>query len=161
MRCSQRRLRWQFRIRGARHLSGVAELLSFARRMIALEVSLNGKRVCVAGADDLAVLSAHVTACGKLGRKTVPARPDETTGEIHYSVRGLTARPDAKKDVHLIWKSIASLRVGDIIQVRALETDKADPPKSKTKANKTVQRTGASRSAQSKKRGSSAAGSRR
>jgi hypothetical protein len=37
--------------------------------MIALEVSLNGKLVCRAGADDLSVLSAHVTASGKLGKK--------------------------------------------------------------------------------------------
>ena len=54
--------------------------------MIALEVSLNGKRVCIAGAEDLAVLTTSVTAVGKLGRKTVPARPDETGGQIHYSV---------------------------------------------------------------------------
>ena len=75
--------------------------------MIALEVKLNGKRVCIAGADDLAVLSAHVAACGKLGRKTVPARPDETTGDLYYSVGGLTARRDPNRDVHLKWKSIA------------------------------------------------------
>jgi hypothetical protein len=78
--------------------------------MIALEVSLNGKRVCLAGADDLAVLSAHVTACGKLGSKTIPARPDDITGEVHYSVGGLTARPDPKKDVHMNWKSAGSRR---------------------------------------------------
>jgi hypothetical protein len=104
--------------------------------MIALEVSLNGKRVCVAGADDLRVLSAHVTACGKLGKKTVPARPDDTTGEIHYSVGGLTARPDAKKDVHVRWKSVAPLRVGDVIQVKILETEKVDRATSRTKAER-------------------------
>ncbi len=104
--------------------------------MIALEVSLNGKRVCIAGADDLAVLSAHVTACGKLGEKTVPARPDETTGEIHYSVGGLTARPDPENDVHVGWKSIAPLRVGDVIQVKILETDKVDRATSRTKAKR-------------------------
>jgi hypothetical protein len=104
--------------------------------MIALEVRKNGKRVCIAGAEDLAVLSAHVTACGKLGKKTVPARPDDTTGEIHYSVGGLTARPDPKKDVHLSWKSIAPLRVGDVIEVRVLETEKVDRATSRTKAKR-------------------------
>ena len=134
--------------------------------MIALEVRLNGKRVCIAGADDLAVLSAHVTACGKLGNKTVPARPDDTTGEIFYSVGGLTARPDPTKDVHMRWKSVAPLKVGDVIQVEVVETDKPDRAKSRTKAkprkaNQTVQRTGASRSAQRIKQASSAAGSGR
>lgn len=104
--------------------------------MIALEVKRNGKRVCIAGADDLAVLSADVTAVGKLGRKTVPARPDETTGEIHYSVGGLTSRPDPDKDVHMNWTSIAPLRVGDVIEVRILETGKVDRARSRTKAKK-------------------------
>jgi ATP-dependent Clp protease adapter protein ClpS len=104
--------------------------------MIALEVRRNGKRVCIAGADDLAVLSAHVTAVGKLGTKTVPARPDDTTGEIHYSVGGLTARPDPKKDVHLKGKSVAPLRVGDVIEVRVLETERVDRATSRTKAKR-------------------------
>jgi hypothetical protein len=104
--------------------------------MIALEVKLNGKRVCIAGADDLAVLTAHVTACGKLGKKTVPARPDDTTGEIHYSVGGLTARPDPERDVHVRWRSVAPLKVGDIIEVRILETEKVDRATSRTKAKR-------------------------
>ena len=102
--------------------------------MIAFEIRLNGKRICIAGADDLAVLSAHVTAVGKLGAKTVPARPDDSEGTVHYSVAGLTARPDANKDVHLRWKSIAPLQIGDVVEVRVLKVKKADRPKSRTKA---------------------------
>jgi hypothetical protein len=144
----------------------MAEFWTFATSMIALKVRLNGKQVCVAGADDLAVLNAIVTASGKLGNKTVPARPDDTTGEIFYSVGGLTARPDPTKDVHMRWKSVAALNVGDVIQVEIVETDKPDRAKSRTKAkprksNQTVQRTEASRSVRSKNRASSAAGSRR
>ena len=101
--------------------------------MIALEVSLNGKQVCIAGAEDLGVLSASLSACGKLGKKTVPARPDETR-DIFYSVGGLTSRRDPKKDVHLHWKSIAPLRVGDTVQVRVIETEKVDRAKSRTKS---------------------------
>jgi len=104
--------------------------------MIALEVRKNGKRVCVAGADDLAVLTTSVTAVGKLGKKTVPARPDETTGEIHYSVGGLTSRPDPNKDVHLRWQSVAPLKIGDVIEVRILETEKVDRASSRTKAKR-------------------------
>ena len=104
--------------------------------MIALEVRKNGKRVCIAGADDLAVLTASVTAVGKLGKKTVPARPDETTGEIHYFVGGLTGRPDRNKDVHLRWQSAAALKVGDVVEVRILETQKVDRAKSRIKAKR-------------------------
>ena len=84
----------------------------------------------------MAVLSASIAAVGKLGKKTVPARPDETTGEIHYSVGGLTSRPDADKDVHLNWKSVAPLKIGDVIEVRIIETEKVDRATSRTRANK-------------------------
>jgi hypothetical protein len=93
-----------------------------------------GSAFAIAGAEDLAVLTTSVSAVGKLGRKTVPTRPDETGGEIHYSVGGLTARQNPEKDVHLRWKSVAPLQVGDVLQVKILETDKADPVRSREKA---------------------------
>lgn len=107
--------------------------------MIALEVRLNGKRICIAGAEDLAVLHTNVTAAGTLGAKTVPARPDDTENDLFYSVSGLTRRSDPKKDVHLNWKSIAPLKIGDVIQVKVLEAKKADPPKSRKKATPRAQ----------------------
>ena len=102
--------------------------------MIAFEVSLNGKRVCIAGAEDLGVLSTIISAGGKLGKKTVPARPDETSGDVHYSVGGLTSRRDPKKDVHVTWKSVEPLEIGDVVQVRVVETEKVDHAKSRTRA---------------------------
>jgi len=102
--------------------------------MIAFEVRLNGKRVCIAGAEDLAVLDTIISASGKLGAKTVPARPADMSGEIFYSVGGLTARPDPEKDVHVRWKSVAPLKVGDVVQVKVLDVKKADRAKSRKKA---------------------------
>jgi len=104
--------------------------------MIALEVCVNGKKICVAGTEDLGVLSANVTACGILGKKTVRVRPDETSGEIFYSVGGLTSRPDPEKDVHIKWKSITPLNVGDVIQIRILETETVDRAISRKRANR-------------------------
>jgi len=104
--------------------------------MIALEVRKNGKVVCLAGAEDLAVLSAEIAAVGQLGMKTVPIGPDETPTDIYYTVGGLTSRPDPDKDVHVTWQSVAPLKVGDIIEVRILETQKADRAKSRIRANK-------------------------
>lgn len=103
--------------------------------MIAFEVLLNGKRICVAGAEDLSVLSTTITAAGKLGTKTVPRRPDETF-DIHYHVGGLTSRPDPTKDVHVRWKSVEPLMVGDVLEVRVIETSKADRARSRKKAER-------------------------
>ena len=106
--------------------------------MIAFEVSLNGNRVCIAGAEDLAVLSTIISACGKLGKKTVPSRPDQISGDVHYSVGGLTSRGNPKKDVHVQWKSVVPLEIGDVLQVRVVETDKSDRAKSRTRAKPKV-----------------------
>jgi len=83
--------------------------------MIAFEVTLNGKRVCIASAEDLAVLSAGVTASGVLGKKTVPAWPGEAVSDLFYSVGGLTSRPNPDDDVHFRWASVVPLQVGDVI----------------------------------------------
>lgn len=101
--------------------------------MIAFEVSLNGNRVCVAGAEDLAVLTAGVTAVGKLGEKTV--RPGSAeTADIFCNVGGMTGRPDSGKDVFVNWLSTSPLQMGDVIQIKVVETDKADRAKSRKNA---------------------------
>ena len=105
--------------------------------MIAFEVKLNGRRICIAGAEDLCVLSATINAAGKLGVKTVPSRRNNGSArEVFYSVGGLTRRPDPTKDVHLRWKSVAPLRIGDRLVIKVLEVRKADRPKSRKKAER-------------------------
>lgn len=104
--------------------------------MIAFEVSLNGKRVCVAGMDDLAVLSTIIAAGGKLGPKTTFSRPGDASSRVYYSVGGLTGRKNPSKDVHVSWKSVTDLAVGDVLQVRVLETDIVDKPKRRKNAEK-------------------------
>lgn len=95
--------------------------------MIALEIKLNGKRVCVAGAEDLTVLGAHIIAYGKLGKRSVPRKPDEPA-EITYSVGGLVPKPKGK-DTYPKWKDAAPLQIGDVLEIKVLETKKADPIK--------------------------------
>lgn len=101
--------------------------------MIALEVMLNGKRICIAGSEDLCVLNASVAAAGKLGNKTVLQRSDETF-QVFYQVGGLTRRKNPQMDVHMRWKSVAPLEVGDVIQVKIIDTPKADRPVSRKRA---------------------------
>jgi hypothetical protein len=102
--------------------------------MIAFEVKLNGNRICIAGADDLCVLTTTIVDTGRLGVKTVSARQDHSAPDLFYSVGGLTRRPDPKKDIHVRWKSVAPLRVDDLLEVKVVEVTKVDPPKSRVKA---------------------------
>jgi len=102
--------------------------------MIALEVRKNGKRVCIAGSDDMTVLSADITALGKLGKKSIPRRPNDAP-QISYSVGGLTPRANGK-DIYPKWKLAAPLRVGDVIEVRILETEKVDRARSRNTAKR-------------------------
>lgn len=85
--------------------------------MLAFEVKLNGKRVCIAGADDLSIISTHIGGS--------PGRTRHAKAEAFYSVTGMTAR----EDFHLRWTGIEPLKLGDLIQVRVLEVDQADAPK--------------------------------
>ena len=96
--------------------------------MIVFEVTRNGERLCLAGADDLGVLNAIVSAVGRLGPATTSRRPDEGDVDIHLSVGGLPSRADSAGDVHPRWRSLEPLAVGDVITVRVLEADAADPP---------------------------------
>jgi hypothetical protein len=104
--------------------------------MIAYEVKINGKKVCVAGAADLSVLSAGVTAVGKLGPRTKPPRPEDVTNDIHFRVGGLTGRADETRDVHLTWSSMRELQVGDVVQIKVVEVPKADRPRSRRPAKR-------------------------
>ena len=102
--------------------------------MIAFKVSLNGNRVCVAGDEDMAVLTAGVTAVGELGKKTVRPDSDEKSQYIGYRVGGMTGRHDPEKDVFVNWVSGAPLQMGDVIQIKVFETDKVDRAKSRKNA---------------------------
>jgi hypothetical protein len=92
--------------------------------MIGLAVYLNGKRMTVAGADDLCVLNAIVNAVGELGTSTVRVGKRRSV-DLHLSVGGLTRRAKGK-DEHLRWIKHRRLKIGDKISVQIVQTDKPD-----------------------------------
>ncbi len=106
--------------------------------MIGLRVRVNGQHLCVAGAEDMAVLNAIVNAVGNLGALTVKQRPDETP-EIYLRVGGLTGRADGQ-DEHLTWAGELRLKPGDKVEVEVLETSEAEPPKTARVQDKERQR---------------------
>jgi len=96
--------------------------------MLAIEVELNGQRLTIAGASDLSVLTAHVTAVGLLGDKTVEFRP--TKGgpkDVKLHVSGLTSRAGSRQ-AHVEWIPNVVLKPGDAVTFRVVEVQEADPP---------------------------------
>ena len=96
--------------------------------MLALEVVLNGHRIAVAGADDLAVLHNIVNAVGKLGRTASGTKAHPKGYDLWLTVGGLTGRKGGVPDDHLRWTDMKKLKVGDEILVRVCRVKVADPP---------------------------------
>jgi hypothetical protein len=94
--------------------------------MYALKVCINNQKPIVGGADDLGVLTAIITATGRLGAHSSPSRDDETQ-EFSFRLGGLTSRPKGTTDEHLTWLSHDDLKVGDTVRVEIIETENVDP----------------------------------
>ena len=92
--------------------------------MIAFEVSLNGKRACVAGVEGFGVLSAILS---RVRRHPEKRRHGRTAEEgLTVDVGGLRSE-DSGPGEHLRWLS-RGLRVGDRVSIRVVDTLKVDVP---------------------------------
>lgn len=100
-----------------------------------LEVSVNGGTFAIAGEESLSVLSAHITAAGKLGDASRGTRdtPD-SRGDVTVSVGGLTNRGKGARDEHLNWGTRRKLMVGDTVTIRVLEGKEFDCPSHRSPA---------------------------
>ena len=95
--------------------------------MLAMEVLKNGERVCVAGAQDLGLLTANFTAGGSLGPRAWDFSGKITKPHMHLHVGGLTSRKGAPDD-HLDWVGHMEIQTGDAVTLRFIEIDEADAP---------------------------------
>jgi len=95
--------------------------------VIVFEVLLNGRLFARAGAEDLGVLSTHVTGVGKLGRRSRGTVDAPKNYDLDLEVGGLTSRT-RRADDHLHWGTRRSLKVGDEVTVRISEATTADAP---------------------------------
>lgn len=84
--------------------------------MIALEVYLNGRKVCTAGDEKLQLVTGGVSLIRSSG-EPVPA--------IHFSVNGL-AEADASRGL-LSWAT-RRLAAGDRVEIRIVNCKQADKP---------------------------------
>ena len=96
---------------------------------VVLEVCVNGKRIALAGEESLAVLTASVSAVGKLGPKSAGSKRRVTgDADIDMHVGGLTSRGDRRSDEHLRWGPRQELKPGDEVTIKVLDSETFDPP---------------------------------
>ena len=94
---------------------------------LVLEVFVNGERFTVAGEESLSMLTAHVTARGKLGAESRAGRgAADKPAEISLSVTGLTSRGRGERDEHLNWGPRLTLRLGDEVRITVRDDDSYD-----------------------------------
>lgn len=106
--------------------------------MIAVEVSLNGEKLTVAGSDELAVLSTIVNASGKLGPKSHGTKFEDSDYNLSMRVGGLTSRGDGQEDEHPVWVERTQLSIGDVVTVKLIEVSDSDAAVSATSAGGNV-----------------------
>jgi hypothetical protein len=82
--------------------------------MRAFEVSLNSKKLCLAGIGDDGVLSAIVNWVPRKGK-----------GDLFLQVGGLAG----SSDEHVSWENQRPLRIGDTIEVKIIDAESVDAPK--------------------------------
>jgi hypothetical protein len=103
---------------------------------IVLRVAVNGEEFTVAGEASMSVLSAQVTAVGRLGPKSEGVRnPRKPDPNIDLSVGGMTSRGDRRKDEHLRWGRRLPLEPGDTVTIEVLESEDYEVPSSRYPAD--------------------------
>lgn len=91
-------------------------------------MSLNNRPLCNAGADDLCVLTAILTAGGKLGERS-RGRRRQRRRDIDLRVAGMTSRAHESDNEYLDWAK-KKLAVGDQVTIEIVDASAADRPKS-------------------------------
>ena len=103
---------------------------------IILRVLVNGEEFVLAGEESMGVLSAHVTAVGKLGPSAVTSGGRRGADcSIDLSVGGMTSRGDRRKDEHLRWGPRLPIEPGDTVVIEVLDSGEFQSPSSRYKAD--------------------------
>jgi hypothetical protein len=98
--------------------------------MRALEIHVNGKKLCTAGIGDDGVLTAIVRSILRPIQAISRKRTSQAWEDLGIDVAGFI--PSAQE--HVRWKS-SKLRTGDEIRIKIIETDRPDKPSSRERAD--------------------------
>jgi hypothetical protein len=98
-----------------------------------LEVYVNGVKFAAAGEESLSVLSAHVTAAGKLGSESAGVRRQiDGERDVDLRIGGLTNRGNRERDEHLNWGRRLGLKPGDEVRILVREGSDYEMPSSRS-----------------------------
>jgi hypothetical protein len=100
--------------------------------MLAFEVWIDGQRQCLAGVEDWAILSAHVTASRSRDQGTSPQ------DDLEFYVGGMTGDDETGASHHFRWKR-RNLAVGMQVTIQIVEVDRADDPIRRYRSDRQVQ----------------------
>ena len=98
--------------------------------MLTLEVRINGSLVTIAGSPEMSVLSAMITAVGKLGPNSAGTNHDPTEESIDLRVGGMTAPSHGGAQEHLDWL-VQKVVAGDQVSITLSESTTAEPAQSR------------------------------
>ena len=100
------------------------------QRMLALEISLNGKKAILAGFEDWDMLHAEVRA--------LRARDQDAADELEMAVGGLAQQKIKGQHEFVRWARLG-LSLGDELTIRLVEVSRADAPKKRYRSDQDVQ----------------------
>ena len=101
--------------------------------MLAFEVLVNDERLCLAGAEDWAVLNVSLSGV----KHRHPSIPD--ADEVDLYVGALTQPDLTGASYHLRWKGLRGLPVGTKVTFNVVETDRVDEPIRRHRSDSEVQ----------------------
>jgi hypothetical protein len=92
-------------------------------KVLAIEIHLNGKLLAVAGAKNLALLSAHIGAGVGPEKRSL-----HVEDAFQLTAMGLTSSVPGSRMANLTWINGQVLKVGDSVTFRIVQVEQADPP---------------------------------
>ncbi len=96
--------------------------------MVVIDLSLNGKPLASAGDENISVISADISACGILGKKSLGTELIKEGYQITLSLGGSSFNIIWDNMIRFDWARELELCVGDQIDIRFREGDIADQP---------------------------------
>src|SRR3954469_15196494 len=91
--------------------------------VLAIEIELNGKRLTIAGAEDLALLSAQIAAGVGPERRALQVKD-----AFHLTAMGLRSSTSGSRMANLTWINGRALQMGDSVTFRIVQVETPDSP---------------------------------
>ena len=100
--------------------------------MLAFELFVDDRRICLAGMEDWAVMSVILS-----GTRRRQDDPDDQ-GRLDISAGGLSETDPSGASYHARWERV-ELQVGSRVTINLVETDRPDPPIRRYRSDREVQ----------------------